>query len=168
MAISLAQKLGSRGLLAYSLHPGLIIGSNLATHLDLSDMEKGDFATLCKSFSMFYVTEKERRETGLLSRLGGSWGLTLDIVQADRDLGNAVGWAKNFGAIMPLNSDQGAACSVYASFDPELEKQNGKYLLKMRVGDPFVDTLKPWATNRVEAEKLWRLSEELVGQRFSY
>lgn len=45
---------------------------------------------------------------------------------------------------------------------------NGSYLLDCHVADPFVDPVKPWATSNVEAEKLWRLSEKLVGQEFSY
>ena len=36
-AISLAEKLGSRGLLALSLHPGVIFGTSLATHLNFDD-----------------------------------------------------------------------------------------------------------------------------------
>lgn len=34
MVLSLAEKLGKRGLLAYSLHPGLIMATSLASHLD--------------------------------------------------------------------------------------------------------------------------------------
>lgn len=33
-AISLAEKLGSRGLQAYSLHPGAILETSLASHLE--------------------------------------------------------------------------------------------------------------------------------------
>lgn len=36
-AISLAEKLGSRGLQAFSLHPGAILGTSLAKHLDTLD-----------------------------------------------------------------------------------------------------------------------------------
>ncbi|KAH8661994.1 hypothetical protein BX600DRAFT_481730 [Xylariales sp. PMI_506] len=45
---------------------------------------------------------------------------------------------------------------------------NGSYLEKGKVGDPWTDTIKPWATSLVEAEKLWKLSEKLVGQEFPY
>lgn len=37
MAISLAEKLGGRGLLSFSVHPGLIVGTGLSSHLDLND-----------------------------------------------------------------------------------------------------------------------------------
>jgi hypothetical protein len=32
----------------------------------------------------------------------------------------------------------------------------------------MVQTVKPWATSAVEAERLWKLSEELVGEKFEY
>jgi hypothetical protein len=45
MAVSLAEKLGSRGLLAYSLHPGVIISTSLSGGLDNMDE---DFAALSR------------------------------------------------------------------------------------------------------------------------
>ena len=45
---------------------------------------------------------------------------------------------------------------------------NGGYLIDCHVADPLVDTVKPWATSSFEAERLWRLSEKLVGQEFPY
>jgi hypothetical protein len=47
-------------------------------------------------------------------------------------------------------------------------EHNGKYLIDCHVADPWVDTVKPWATSAIEAERLWKLSEELVGEKFSY
>jgi hypothetical protein len=45
---------------------------------------------------------------------------------------------------------------------------NGVYLEDAHVADPFVQTVKPWGTSKVEAERLWKLSEKLVGQEFSF
>ena len=45
---------------------------------------------------------------------------------------------------------------------------NGAYLQDCRLADPWKDTVRPWATSPLEAEKLWRLSEKLVGQEFRY
>jgi NAD(P)-dependent dehydrogenase (short-subunit alcohol dehydrogenase family) len=42
MALYLAEKLGDRGLQAYSLHPGAILSTSLGNHLD------GDFSSLRK------------------------------------------------------------------------------------------------------------------------
>ena len=47
-------------------------------------------------------------------------------------------------------------------------EHNGVYLLESRVSDPYIDFVPPWGTADVEAEKLWRLSETMVGQDFTY
>lgn len=48
-SLSLAQKLGSRGLQAYSVHPGLIMTTNLGNHLDFASPDK-DLKSFRKSF----------------------------------------------------------------------------------------------------------------------
>ncbi|KFZ23638.1 hypothetical protein V502_01881 [Pseudogymnoascus sp. VKM F-4520 (FW-2644)] len=83
---------------------------------------------------------------------------------ADKALGNREGWAE-FN-VKPL--ERGVATHIYASFDPDLEAYNGAYLLDSHVADPLLDTVKPWATSRFEAERLWKLSEKLVGEEFLY
>ncbi|KAJ3498387.1 hypothetical protein NLG97_g1165 [Lecanicillium saksenae] len=83
---------------------------------------------------------------------------------ADRTLGNKEGWV-GFEWRTP---DQGAATHVFAAFEPSLKNNNGVYLENSHVADPNVETVKPWATSAVEAERLWKLSEKLVGQEFSY
>ncbi|KAG5753982.1 hypothetical protein H9Q70_003378 [Fusarium xylarioides] len=129
-SVSLAQKLGSRGLQSYSVHPGLILSTGLGTHLDFASMD-ADLGTFIKSH---------------------------------RARGNSEGWT----AIPPVPVEVGAATHAFAAFDPNIKASNGSYLLEARVADPFVDTVKAWARDAVEAEKLWRLSEELVGQKFGY
>jgi NAD(P)-dependent dehydrogenase (short-subunit alcohol dehydrogenase family) len=126
MAISLAQKLRNKGLLSFSLHPG-VIGTNLGGHID--------------------------------------WAVDFPTLQAaDRAFGNAEGW-REFSFRSP---QAGASTHVYAAFDPELKDHNGAYLLDCRLADPWKDTVKAWATSSVDAERLWKLSEKLVGQTFSY
>ncbi|KAI1153714.1 WW domain-containing oxidoreductase [Nemania diffusa] len=124
--LSLAKKLGGRGLLSYSLHPG-VIGTNLGGHID--------------------------------------WDEGIPSLQAvDRSLGNKEGWAD----LKWKTPDQGVATHVYAAFDPNLKDHNGAYLENSRVADPLVDTVKPWATSQLEAERLWKLTEKLVGQEFNF
>ncbi|KAF4457058.1 hypothetical protein F53441_973 [Fusarium austroafricanum] len=125
-AISLAEKLGSRGLQAYSLHPGAILSTSLGSHLE---------------------------------------GLN-DLVEFDRAVGDSWGWID--WATLPVTSEVGAATHAFAAFDPDLKEHNGAYLLDCRLADPFTDTVRPWATSSTEAEMLWRRSEEMVGQKFSY
>ncbi|KND87675.1 Retinol dehydrogenase 14, partial [Tolypocladium ophioglossoides CBS 100239] len=131
-ARSLAEKLGGRGLGAYSLHPGVIGTTGLAAHLDIS--ATGDFAEMAK---------------------------------LEQTLGNREGW-RTLDSFNFITSEQGAATHVFAAFDPSLKDHNGAYLLECRLADPYVDTVKPWATSSIEADKLWKLSEKLVGQEFSY
>ncbi|EEQ28765.1 hypothetical protein McanMca71_001163 [Microsporum canis] len=87
-----------------------------------------------------------------------------ELQNLDKWLGNREGW-KRFDLKSP---ERGAATHVYAAFDPNLKCSNGAYLTDCHVADPMVDTIKPWATNSFEAERLWRLSERLVGQEFPY
>ncbi|EXK81120.1 oxidoreductase [Fusarium oxysporum f. sp. raphani 54005] len=125
-AISLAEKLGSRGLQAFSLHPGAILDTSLARHLDTLD----------------------------------------SLVEADRAMGDPWGWVD--WSTVPVSPEVGAATHAFAAFDPDLKEHNGAYLLECRLADPMTDTVRPWATSSTEAELLWRKSEEMVGQKFSF
>ncbi|RSM05783.1 hypothetical protein CEP52_006103 [Fusarium oligoseptatum] len=112
-SLSLAQKLGSRGLQSYSVDPDKDLAS---------------------------------------------------LLQAHRERGHLEGW--EFFAPIPV--EVGAATHAFAAFDPNIKASNGAHLLKSRVADPYVDTVKSWARDIVEADKTWKLSEELVKQKFSY
>ncbi|KAF5024315.1 hypothetical protein F66182_3592 [Fusarium sp. NRRL 66182] len=129
-SLSLAQKLGSRGLQSFSVHPGLILTTGLGTHLDFANMD---------------------------ADLGS-------FVKAHRDRGNDEGW----GFIDPVPVDVGAATHVFAAFDPNIKGERRRIDHLTKVADPYVDTYKTWARDTVEADKLWKLSEELVGQKFGY
>ena len=47
-------------------------------------------------------------------------------------------------------------------------EKNGSYLLDAHVCDPTTEIVYPWATSSIQAERLWKLSEELVGQKFDF
>ncbi|KAI1085013.1 NAD(P)-binding protein [Whalleya microplaca] len=135
MALSLAKKLGSKhNLLAFSVHPGLVI-SNLGTHLELF----GDNAADMESMK-----------------------------EIDRIMGNGIAWLDFVSQFKAQTPDEAAVHLVYGAFDPEIAAHNGAYLSDIHVADPWTDILRPWATCPAEAERLWKLSEELVGQEFSY
>lgn len=127
MAISLAEKLGSRGLTAFSLHPGTV-KTQLSAHIDFSV----------------------------------EWP---EMVAADRMLGNSEGWRDDFKF---KTLEGGVTTHIYAAFEPSLKEHNGVYLEDAHIADPYVQTVKPWGTSKVEADRLWKLSEKLVGQEFSY
>ncbi|KAE8441056.1 hypothetical protein EG329_005918 [Mollisiaceae sp. DMI_Dod_QoI] len=58
--------------------------------------------------------------------------------------------------------DQGAAGTLVAAFDPALNEPNGVYMADCQYAEAA-----PFAIDPKMAEKLWSLSEELVGEKFS-
>ncbi|KAJ5166646.1 uncharacterized protein N7482_005427 [Penicillium canariense] len=88
------------------------------------------------------------------------------LLSVYRQLGEKEGWEDQAFTLKTI--DRGTATHIYASFDRSLKANNGAYLIDSHVADPLVDIVKPWATNNIEADKLWVLSEKLVGQEFSY
>ncbi|CAM0135428.1 hypothetical protein VKS41_005065 [Umbelopsis sp. WA50703] len=60
--------------------------------------------------------------------------------------------------------NQGVATHIVAAFDPDIKDESGSYLEDSKIAN---DHVKPHADNEADAEKLWTLSEELVGQKFS-
>ncbi|GAB5587120.1 hypothetical protein Unana1_02020 [Umbelopsis nana] len=58
---------------------------------------------------------------------------------------------------------QGTATHIVAAFDPSIKSHSGSYLEDCQIAN---DNLKPWANDEAQAERLWTLSERLVGQKF--
>jgi hypothetical protein len=64
----------------------------------------------------------------------------------------------------PLKTlQQGCATSLVAALDPEIEGKNGSYLVD---GDIAKFGPPEWAESVENQERLWGLSEELVGEGF--
>lgn len=116
---ALAAKLGGRGLRAYSLHPGVTMGTSLSPGFGEEDL-----ATLMKK---------------------------------DAEMG----WNTQFDM---KTLDECAATHVVAAFDPRLEGYNGVYLENGNLSQNEQQTVK----GEGDAERLWGLSEELVGEKFEY
>lgn len=114
----------------------------------------------------------------------------INLEAVDRELGNAEGWWEGFDFKTPT---RGVTTHIVAAFDPALKgtlspfmeimarplphtacsannipEHNGQYLQDGHIADPYVETIKPYALDKVEADRLWKLSEELVGQNFDY
>ncbi|KAL0943162.1 short-chain dehydrogenase reductase family [Colletotrichum truncatum] len=132
MALALAEKLGRKGLLSFSAHPGVIM-TNLSNHLE-------DFDSLSK----------------LKSSLG----------EQDIRMGTKFMWS-DFKFKTP---DQGVATHIYAAFSPDLKATdvNGKYFQDCHVADQYNEEVYPWATDKTDADRLWKLSEKLVGEEFKF
>ena len=74
--------------------------------------------------------------------------------------------------------EQGAATSVFAATAPELAGKGGAFLADCGIW-PINDVddsaqkvqtkgVRSWAIDVQEAERLWAISEEMVGQVFAY
>lgn len=57
MALQLSRVLGGKGLVALSLHPGLIMGTGLSAHLDFSNEPTSDFLTMMTADRLLGNTE---------------------------------------------------------------------------------------------------------------
>ncbi|KZL74604.1 short-chain dehydrogenase/reductase family [Colletotrichum tofieldiae] len=123
MAISLAEKLGGKGLLSFSLHPG-VIWTNLSNHIDNFDSGRAQ----------------------------------------DINMGTKFMWTD----FNPKTEDQGVATHVFTAFNPDLKEFNGQFFNDCRVADQYNEEIYPWANNKIDADRLWQLSEKLVGEEFSY
>lgn len=65
------------------------------------------------------------------------------------------------------NTEQGAAGPLRFLLQPDISKEEGVYVTDTQLStDP--ELIKPYATDPEEAEKLWKLSEKLVGETFAH
>ncbi|OAA67908.1 short chain dehydrogenase reductase [Niveomyces insectorum RCEF 264] len=80
----------------------------------------------------------------------------------------SLGWLLESGEInpdMPFYSTQQAVSNyLEAAYEPDMEKHNGAFIAYCT----FVDDVLPYAKDPVSADKLWALSEKLVGEKFQY
>ncbi|KIW80615.1 hypothetical protein Z517_07231 [Fonsecaea pedrosoi CBS 271.37] len=88
-----------------------------------------------------------------------------DVVQA---LGSIEAYAqKNTGRHFPIDQDppksmaQGISTTLVAALDPRIEPQSGMYMADCQCQNTY-----EYAESMEGAEKLWKLSEELVGEKF--
>ncbi len=120
---------------------------------------------------------------GLAKRLGGT-GITANAVhpgvirtEVFRNVGEqeeafVTGWTESNGA--PLKSvPQGAATQVWAATSPDLADVSGFYLEDCALGVHTPSTtvsaigVIPEAYNVEDADRLWDISEKIVGQKFA-
>ncbi|KAK9773548.1 hypothetical protein AB5N19_11023 [Seiridium cardinale] len=129
-AVALNQRLASRGVHAYGLHPGSI-STNLQDHVKALGPAAMDIMD------------------------DGSW----------RVMGMSIA---KFRATSPTKTlQQGCATTLRAALDPHLVEEDGVYLEDSNL---VTDTrlIKEWASDPELAEKCWKLSEEMVRQKFDF
>ncbi|KAJ5709312.1 hypothetical protein N7493_010646 [Penicillium malachiteum] len=118
-SVSLAEKLGDKGVQSFSLYPGRIL-------------------------------------TGIVKHLS-----TEDFLKA--------GWKHTDGSINNSPSlawrtpTQGAARLIVSAYDPTIANRNGSYMVNNEVNN---SEAAEYALDPQNAERLWSLSEDLVGQKF--
>ncbi|KAF4964404.1 hypothetical protein FSARC_7669 [Fusarium sarcochroum] len=128
-SVALAQKLGSKGLISASLHPG-VTSTNLGAHVDWA----------------------------------GEGGASMYAV--DVTIGTPESLAP--GSFDFKSPEQCVATHVYTAFSPDIASNNGGYFMDSRLADQFKGEVYPWATDKKEAERVWKLAEKLVGQEFAW
>ncbi len=107
---------------------------------------------------------------GIVTNLGRH--LTEDDIAALRKRmeDNAAQSGKQGGGFKTVEA--GAATTCFAATAPEVEGKGGVYLEDCRVAqvddDSPADGVRSYAVDPANAEKLWALSEETVGQTFAY
>ena len=77
---------------------------------------------------------------------------------ADGDARGLLAFGIKIAAPFFLSPAKGARTSVYLACSPEVEGVSGEYFVKCRARRP-----RRWAQDADAADRLWRLSEELVG-----
>jgi len=97
MTVSLAEKLGHKGLTAVSLHPGAIL-TNLSNHIDWQT-EYADLGKYIRRLQIHSSTDST-------------------LARVDRMMGNFEGWKEAFDLKSP---ERGVATHVYAAFEPDLK-----------------------------------------------
>lgn len=62
------------------------------------------------------------------------------------------------------------ATHIFTAFSPAITAQelNGEYFLDARLADPWANETYAWCRDKIDAERLWKLSEKMVGQEFTY
>ncbi|KZV94652.1 WW domain-containing oxidoreductase [Exidia glandulosa HHB12029] len=98
---------------------------------------------------------------------GVIWGTSLAHELSAEDKTKLAGFVKQYNLLVKTAS-QGASTSMVAALDPTFAKdapgaQNGSFMMDCAVAPPLCEA----ANNKEMAEALWKVSEELVGQKFT-
>jgi NAD(P)-dependent dehydrogenase (short-subunit alcohol dehydrogenase family) len=117
---------------------------------------------------------------GVTQRYGGE-GITSNAVMPggiitglqkhmSREQQLALGWFDESGKLNDRfkSTEQGAATSIWAAVAPELDGVGGRYLEDCAIAQPWTEErpmsgYMPYALDPGRAERLWEVSEELVG-----
>ncbi|KAI0157183.1 short-chain dehydrogenase/ reductase [Hypoxylon sp. FL1284] len=101
------------------------------------------------------------------SALGASvdWNVDFDSLKAADAMMGTCYISKEFEN---KTADEIIATHVYAAFTDDLKDNNGVYLDNCNIADQYKEEVWPWGKDPIDADRLWTLSETLVGQKFQY
>ncbi|GKZ76319.1 hypothetical protein AnigIFM56816_005298 [Aspergillus niger] len=133
-SVSLAQKLGSKGLISVSLHPGTI-NTNLA---------RGDWSEMYESLGMGHICI-----LCTSTRVLPEWAQRDNLEDYVARCGDA--------CIRRISS---------IHHHTSLAENNGSFVQDCTVLKP--EEVRSWARDPIEAEQLWKLTEDIVGETFEY
>jgi len=82
--------------------------------------------------------------------------------------GFAIGTERNGGKPIEVekfkNKQEGVSSILTAALDPSIASASGGFIRDNKL----FDQVKPYASSKENASKLWNMSEEWVGQKFAY
>jgi hypothetical protein len=116
-------------------------------------------------------TEQKPLNSGFGSTLTAMEELGRNMSEADMAAWGIVRGADGKLVAPPgfMTIEQGAATSIWCATSPRLEGKGGVYCEDCDVAQSVaadytgMNGVRPWATDEVAAEKLWTLSEQLLG-----
>jgi hypothetical protein len=161
-SLQLSRALASRGLLAFSLHPGLITSSGLAKDLDFSGKAGDDFSTLLAADRAMGNALGYAENFAKIPNLTPAQGAATNVFAAFEPTLKGMSLPSSSSC-----SDSSVTIRTWANIVCNSD-HNGAYLEESRLSDPFQDVYRSWARDPIEAEQLWKLSEKMVGQEFNY
>jgi NAD(P)-dependent dehydrogenase (short-subunit alcohol dehydrogenase family) len=142
-AVELDRRGQKHGIRAFSVHPGRITGTNLSRYMENDEQVKNIIQSLSEPLS--------------------------SLVNSPKDEKNSEGNSEK------QNIEQGAATSVWCATSPQLEGKGGVYCMNVDIANAIpassltgefnqvLTGVLPWAIDPKLAEKLWKLSEDLIG-----
>ncbi len=177
------------------LYPGLkaaapsriVMLSSAGHRLPGYDLDDPNFGTREYNYQFAYCQSKRANvlnAVGLAKRLAGT-GVTANAVHpgairtevfrdlTEQDVQGALGWSAASGSPEKTPA-QGAATQVWAATSPELDGVSGDYLEDCHIaaripGDDFgAAGVVPEALDGAAADRLWAVSEQIVGQSFVF
>ncbi|KAH7068000.1 WW domain-containing oxidoreductase [Paraphoma chrysanthemicola] len=89
------------------------------------------------------------------------------MLEVYRSVGSPLGFPEHMKSLKFKSHDQGTATHIVAAFADDFDaNDNGKYLIDGQIAT--WDKVGPWARNSYDAERLWKISEDMVGETYAF